>query len=85
MFLPLWTRSREYSGTRGWSGCPRLLENRVDTRVCPYLTSYAPETAFRNDPCRDNNASQFRRVVQLVAATSPSVDFIGYKQRARAA
>ena len=51
----------------------------------PYLNRYAQEMAFREDHRRDDNASQFRRVVELVAANGPSVDFCGYWQRCRAA
>jgi transposase-like protein len=51
----------------------------------PYLGRYAQEMAFREDHRRADTGSQFRRVVELVAATGPSVDFCGYWQRHRAA
>jgi len=50
-----------------------------------YLHRYAQEMAFREDHRRDDNGRQFRRVVELVAANRPSVDFCGYWQRSRAA
>ena len=50
-----------------------------------YLNRYAQEMAFREDHRREDNGSQFRRVVQLVTANGPSVDFCGYWQRGRPA
>ena len=50
-----------------------------------YLVRYAQEAAFREDRRRQDNGGQFQRVVALVAANGPSVDFCGYWQRSRKA
>lgn len=50
-----------------------------------YLDRYAKEAAFREDRRRQDNGGQFRRVVSLVAANGPSVDFCGYWQRSQRA
>ncbi len=46
-----------------------------------YLDRYAREMAFREDHRHDGNVSQFDRIVRLVCANRPSVDFSGYWQR----
>src|SRR5271154_2391330 len=50
-----------------------------------YLTRYAQEAAFREDRRRQQNGGQFQRVIALVAANKPSVDFCGYWQRSQKA
>lgn len=47
----------------------------------PYLARYAQEAAWREDARRVANGDQVSRVVALVAASRPSVDFCGYWQR----
>jgi hypothetical protein len=48
-----------------------------------YLISYAQGASFREDRRRQDNGGQFARVVELVGANGPSVDFCGYWQRSR--
>ena len=50
-----------------------------------YLERYAAEMAFRDDHCRTTNGGLFNRVLELVATTAPSRDFVGYWQRSKAA
>jgi transposase-like protein len=50
-----------------------------------YLDRYAKEAAFREDRRRQHNGGQFQRVIALVVANKPSVDFCGYWQRSKAA
>jgi transposase-like protein len=47
----------------------------------PYLTRFAQEMAWREDHRRDPNGAQVDRIVALVMANKPSVDFCGYWQR----
>jgi hypothetical protein len=47
----------------------------------PYLLRYAQEMAFREDNRRKSNEEQYKRVIGLALANSPSVDFCGYWQR----
>jgi transposase-like protein len=51
----------------------------------PYLIRYAQEAAWREDLRRVSNGEQVYGVVGLAMRCSPSVDFCGYWQRARAA
>ncbi len=51
----------------------------------PYLLRYAREAAWREDLRRVSNGEQAHGVVRLAMPCSPSVDFCGYWQRARAA
>jgi hypothetical protein len=51
----------------------------------PYLVRYAQEAAWREDLRRVSNGEQVYGVVGLAMRCSPSVDFCGYWQRARAA
>ncbi|HYD31084.1 MAG TPA: IS1595 family transposase [Azospirillaceae bacterium] len=50
-----------------------------------YLGRYIDEMAWREDHRRESNGAQFRRILSLAAALSPSVDFCGYWQRHRPA
>jgi hypothetical protein len=50
-----------------------------------YLLRYAQEIAWREDRRRVSNGEQVYGVVGLAMRCSPSVDFCGYWQRARAA
>jgi transposase-like protein len=47
----------------------------------PYLTRFAQEMAWREYHRRDPNGAQVDRIVALVMANKPSVDFCGYWQR----
>jgi hypothetical protein len=49
----------------------------------PYLVRFAQEAAWREDHKREANSSQVDRIVALVMANKPSVDFCGYWQRGR--
>jgi hypothetical protein len=49
-----------------------------------YLLRYVREAAWKEDHRRTSNGKQFRRIVALVAASRPSIDFCGYWQRHRA-
>jgi transposase-like protein len=51
----------------------------------PYLLRFAQEAAWREDHKREANGAQVDRIVALVMANKPSVDFCGYWQRGRAA
>jgi transposase-like protein len=50
----------------------------------PYLVRYAQEAAWREDLRRSSNGEQVSGVVSLAMRCTPSVDFCGYWQRARA-
>jgi transposase-like protein len=49
-----------------------------------YLLRYARELAWKEDHRRTSNGEPVRRIVALVAASRPSIDFCGYWQRHRA-
>jgi transposase-like protein len=51
----------------------------------PYLNRHAQAAAWREDHRRVSNGDQAYRIVALVMACRPSVDFCGYWERARAA
>jgi hypothetical protein len=48
----------------------------------PYLIRFAQEAAWREDHRKEPNGFQVERLVTLVMAARPSVDFCGYWQRA---
>jgi hypothetical protein len=49
-----------------------------------YLSRYVREAAWKEDHRRTSNGEPVRRIVALVAASRPSIDFCGYWQRHRA-